>query len=50
MEIAFSGETYDRKYNWSRVPKSSMFGVETPHDNRGRNVQKTLKWLHETER
>ncbi|XP_065052077.1 EF-hand domain-containing family member B-like [Rhopilema esculentum] len=43
------GETYDRKYNWSRIPKTSCFGKETPHDNRGRNVQKTLKWLHETQ-
>eukprot|EP00794_Sanderia_malayensis_P017678 gene17678-19442_t len=45
-----TGEMYDRGYNWSRVPKTSMFGVETPHDNRGTNVQKTLKWLHETEK
>lgn len=42
------GETYNRKYNWCRVPATSCFGVETPHDNRGLNTKKTLKWLHET--
>jgi len=42
------GETYDRKYDWSRVPSTSCFGVETPHDNRGLNTKKTFKWLHET--
>ncbi|XP_019618184.1 PREDICTED: EF-hand domain-containing family member B-like [Branchiostoma belcheri] len=43
------GESYDRKYDWSKIPKTSMFGVETPHDVDGRNVRKTLKWLHDVE-
>jgi len=42
------GEPYDRNYEWSRVPQTSCFGVETPHDNRGFNTKKTLKWMHET--
>ena len=43
------GETYDRKYNWHRVPKTSTFGVETPHDNDGIQVRKSLKWLYNTQ-
>jgi len=43
------GETYDRKYDWSRVKKNSIFGIETPHNNDGIHVRKTLKWLHETQ-
>ena len=43
------GETYDRKYNWQRVPKASTFGVETPHDNDGIHVKKSLKWLYNTQ-
>jgi len=43
------GESYNRKYDWSRVPATSMFGIETPHDNRGLNVKKTLKWIGETQ-
>ncbi|EDO30325.1 predicted protein [Nematostella vectensis] len=43
------GESYDRKYDWSRIPKDSKFGVETPHDNNGIHVKKTLKWLHDTQ-
>jgi hypothetical protein len=43
------GETYDRKYNWQRVPKTSTFGVETPHDNDGIHVKKSLKWLYNTQ-
>jgi len=42
------GESYDRKYDWSRIPASLSFGIETPHDNRGLNTQKSLKWLNET--
>jgi len=44
------GEMYDRKYDWSRFPKDSQFGKETPHDNRGINAKKTLQWLQETQR
>lgn len=43
------GEMFDRKYDWSRIPKESKFGVETPHNNDGIHVRKTLKWLHETQ-
>ncbi|XP_068752255.1 EF-hand domain-containing family member B-like [Montipora capricornis] len=43
------GEMVDRKYDWSRIPKESKFGVETPHNNDGIHVQKSLKWLHETQ-
>jgi len=42
------GESYDRKYDWQRIPKTSSFGIDTPHDNRGLNTKKTLKWLQET--
>ncbi|XP_028402808.1 EF-hand domain-containing family member B-like [Dendronephthya gigantea] len=42
-------ETYDRKYNWEKVPKTSTFGVETPHDNDGIHVKKSLKWLYDTQ-
>lgn len=43
------GETYDRNYNWQRVKKSSAFGIETPHENDGRHVKKSLKWLFDTQ-
>uniref|UniRef100_A0A069DUR3 EF-hand domain-containing protein n=1 Tax=Clytia hemisphaerica TaxID=252671 RepID=A0A069DUR3_9CNID len=42
------GESYDRQYDWKRIPKTSCFGIDTPHDNRGLNTKKTLKWLQET--
>ncbi|XP_077997743.1 EF-hand domain-containing family member B-like [Glandiceps talaboti] len=41
------GEKRDRKYDWSRYAKDSRFGEPTPHDNDGRHVKKTLKWLHD---
>ncbi|XP_070570083.1 EF-hand domain-containing family member B-like [Ptychodera flava] len=43
------GEKKDRKYDWSRYAKDSRFGVPTPHDNDGRHVKKTLKWLHDAQ-
>ncbi|KAK2547717.1 EF-hand domain-containing family member B [Acropora cervicornis] len=43
------GEMVDRKYDWSRIPKESKFGIETPHNNDGIHVRKTLKWLHDTQ-
>ncbi|XP_006821422.1 EF-hand domain-containing family member B-like [Saccoglossus kowalevskii] len=43
------GEKRDRKYDWSRYAKDSRFGVPTPHDNDGRHVKKTLKWMHEAQ-
>lgn len=39
----------DRKYDWTRIPRDSKFGVETPHNNDGIHVKKSLKWLHETQ-
>ena len=44
------GEMYDRRYDWSRIPKESQFGKETPHDNRGTNAKRTLQWIQETQR
>ncbi|KXJ08719.1 EF-hand domain-containing family member B [Exaiptasia diaphana] len=41
------GEGYDRKYDWNQVPKNSTFGIETPHNNDGIHVKKSLKWLHD---
>ncbi|XP_015769583.1 PREDICTED: EF-hand domain-containing family member B-like [Acropora digitifera] len=43
------GEMVDRKYDWSRISKESKFGIETPHNNDGIQVRKTLKWLHDTQ-
>ncbi|XP_065655168.1 EF-hand domain-containing family member B isoform X2 [Hydra vulgaris] len=42
------GETCNRGYNWSYFPKSNAFGIETPHDNRGLNTKKSLKWFDRT--
>ena len=42
------GESYNRNYDWSRTPASISFGIPTPHDNRGLNAQKSLKWLNQT--
>ncbi|XP_022098378.1 EF-hand domain-containing family member B-like isoform X2 [Acanthaster planci] len=39
------GEAVDRNYDWSRYPKEGMFGIATPHDNDGKHVANTLKWL-----
>ena len=39
------GEAVDRDYDWSRYPKESLFGIPTPHDNDGKHVKNTLKWL-----
>jgi len=47
--LIFPGEMVDRKYDWSRIPRDSKFGVEMPHNNDGIHVRKTLKWLHETQ-
>jgi len=44
----YVGEMYDRKYDWSnRDPKTTRFGIETPHFNDGRNVAKSLKGQNE---
>ncbi|XP_033101758.1 EF-hand domain-containing family member B-like isoform X2 [Anneissia japonica] len=39
------GESVDRNYDWSRYPKNSTFGIPTPHENDGKHVYKSLKWL-----
>ncbi|XP_071791853.1 EF-hand domain-containing family member B-like [Asterias amurensis] len=39
------GEAVDRNYDWSRYPKDSLFGIATPHENDGKHVKNTLKWL-----
>ncbi|XP_020376327.2 EF-hand domain-containing family member B [Rhincodon typus] len=38
------GEQRDRKYDWSRHSKYSVFGVETPHFSDGRLTAKSLHW------
>lgn len=48
--LVFAGEMVDRKYDWSRISKESKFGIETPHNNDGIQVRKTLKWLHDTQK
>nr|XP_002120382.3 EF-hand domain-containing family member B-like [Ciona intestinalis] len=40
-------EMYDRKYDWSKFTKESLYGKETPHFNDGRNTCKSLKWIHD---
>ncbi|XP_043922168.1 EF-hand domain-containing family member B [Protopterus annectens] len=44
------GEIKDRKYDWSKYRRDSTFGMETPHFNDGRNVAKSLRWLHELQK
>ena len=39
------GETVDRKYDWSKFTKDTLYGAETPHDNSGSQVNKTMHWL-----
>jgi hypothetical protein len=41
------GESVNRNYTNSNYNPSAYFGVPTPHANDGRNVQKTMKWLHD---
>lgn len=43
----YVGETYDRRYDWSKVARESTFGVETPHFNDGRLTKSSLGWLHD---
>ncbi|XP_063778264.1 EF-hand domain-containing family member B [Pseudophryne corroboree] len=42
------GEIKDRNYDWSNSQKDRRFGMSTPHFNDGRNVERTLRCLHET--
>uniref|UniRef100_A0A673B6R1 EF-hand domain-containing protein n=1 Tax=Sphaeramia orbicularis TaxID=375764 RepID=A0A673B6R1_9TELE len=44
------GERIDRKYDWTRYTKDSVFGVTTPHFNDGRNLAKSLQWLDEKQK
>ncbi|XP_783931.2 EF-hand domain-containing family member B [Strongylocentrotus purpuratus] len=39
------GEPVDREYDWSQYSKDGLFGIPTPHENNGKNVAQTLKWL-----
>lgn len=39
------GEMADRKYDWSKFTKDSLYGVPTPHDNTGSGVRNALHWL-----
>uniref|UniRef100_A0A4X1UJX9 EF-hand domain-containing protein n=1 Tax=Sus scrofa TaxID=9823 RepID=A0A4X1UJX9_PIG len=43
----FVGEAKNRKYNPSSFHRFNLYGVPTPHTNDGRNMAKTLHWLHE---
>lgn len=38
------GEPPNRKYDWSKFPKDSAFGLPTPHSNEGEMTKKTLNW------
>ncbi|NXQ10852.1 EFHB protein, partial [Peucedramus taeniatus] len=42
-EDYYVGEPINRKYN-SHFDKSSVYGMETPHDEDGRNTANTLNW------
>nr|XP_030120820.1 EF-hand domain-containing family member B isoform X2 [Taeniopygia guttata] len=43
-EDYYVGESVNRKYN-SHFDKSSVYGMETPHYEDGRNTAKTLNWV-----
>ncbi|KAM6177384.1 EF-hand domain-containing family member B [Erethizon dorsatum] len=43
----YAGEAKNRKYNPSSFHRFNLFGVPTPHFNDGRNMAKSLYWLHE---
>ncbi|KAJ8789684.1 hypothetical protein J1605_004818 [Eschrichtius robustus] len=43
----YAGEAKHRKYNPSSFHRFNLFGIPTPHFNDGRNMAKTLHWLHE---
>ncbi|EHB03849.1 EF-hand domain-containing family member B [Heterocephalus glaber] len=43
----YVGEAKNRKYNPSSFHRFNLFGVPTPHFNDGRNMAKSLCWLHE---
>ncbi|XP_063159943.1 EF-hand domain-containing family member B [Candoia aspera] len=41
------GEAVNRKYNPSTFNRFNLYGKETPHFNDGRNIGRTLRWLHD---
>ncbi|XP_066571800.1 EF-hand domain-containing family member B [Amia ocellicauda] len=43
----FVGEPINRKYDSKKYGKNSQFGIKTTHYNDGRNVSKSLHWLHD---
>ncbi|XP_066101621.1 EF-hand domain-containing family member B [Saccopteryx bilineata] len=43
----YVGEAKNRKYNPSSFHRFKLYGVPTPHFNDGKNMAKTLCWLHE---
>ncbi|KAM5232220.1 EF-hand domain-containing family member B isoform 2-T2 [Hipposideros larvatus] len=43
----YVGEAKNRKYNPSSFHRFNLYGVPTPHFNDGRNMAKSLYWLHE---
>lgn len=43
------GEQLHRSYTSPNFNSYSKFGIPTPHDNTGKHVKKTMKWLHEAE-
>ena len=44
------GEMMDRKYDWSKFTKESLYGVPTPHDNSGSEVRNALHWLTDAQK
>ncbi|XP_034257740.1 EF-hand domain-containing family member B isoform X2 [Pantherophis guttatus] len=43
----YVGEAVNRKYNPSTFNRFNLYGKETPHFNDGRNIGRTLHWLHD---
>lgn len=43
----FLGEAKNRKYDPLSFHRFDLYGIPTPHFNDGRNMAKTLRWLHE---
>jgi len=41
------GEQKTRRYESPNFNRSSQFGLPTPHENDGRHVRCTLKWVHD---
>ncbi|KAM6223849.1 EF-hand domain-containing family member B [Rhynchocyon petersi] len=41
------GEAKNRKYDSSHFHRFNLYGMPTPHFNDGRNMAKSLYWLHE---